>query len=617
MGRGPLFMSEWGMRIPLTAPLALAGLALGFLAGRSGADSSLAPTTRSAPVGGSVRLWPFGLMDEVRDPLARVAMGVQVYNAGRAPVFLDRLELLDARGEVFLAEPLGGAALAGDGGEVEELHRLMETVSPDLSHRHRHRLFIPLESRQPLGPDAEAQALERIVAGVRALQAGGAAQLRNLRFEVELARVLGAAALPGDLGPLTVRVTGRDAAGAAWSVARVHEIALLEPFLGPPAQRLATSGPGAWHAGDLHVHNCRDEAVGGCDSCAAESFNITGSFSNAQLKGQFQALGFGFFSTTTHSYCINSTGEFDAVKAEAQNLTDPGFVLICGTEISGRETGPQNGSDSADLLCSLGFGEAVHHMGSHGIATRRPGGSDGLLDFCDAPINAQAVNWSAVNGEGGFTVANHPAADYWAYNSVAYLKGQEAGGLWGVEVWNGSEGTAQFSGPYRDWWLDRLREGHLLYPFSGSDTHEAAYNFGATHTWVPGPLTPANLVAALKGGRNYLSNGPFLDMEVRGGARTLHMGEVFSASAAQVPPGFAVEVEVFFNVSSSLPSTLTIFRGTLGGETVIGQQSGLLGGGSLRILDPLPNRSCYWRAEVVNSNVSGSALTTPVFLRLL
>jgi hypothetical protein len=94
------------------------------------------------------------------------------------------------------------------------------------------------------------------------------------------------------------------------------------------------------------------------------------------------------------------------------------------------------------------------------------------------------------------------------------------------------------------------------------------------------------------------------------------MGELMSAPAAQVPPGFAVAVEVFYNLGASIPSTLTVYRGSAAGETVIGQQSGLLGGGSLLLTDPVPSRSCYWRAEVVNSNFSGSALTTPVFLRL-
>jgi len=595
--------------------LGLAGLALGFLAARIEADPGAERASARAVIADGLRIWPFGLMDSVRDPFAVVTMGVQLYNAGAAPVFLDQLELLDDRGDSMARLPLLGEGLAGDRGAVEELHQLMEAVSPDLSHRHTHRLFIPLDQRAELDPETEARMLTRIVAGVRELQAGGAAQLRNLRFAVDLGKVLGAGALPGDSGVLTVVVSGRTADGAAWSARLAHEIGLLEALLGPPAERFGANGPGAWHAGDLHVHNCRDEAVAGCNSCAAESFNITGSFTNAQLKPQFQALGFDFFSTTTHSYCINDAAEFSAVLSESQTLTDPSFVLICGTEISGRETGPQNGGDSADALCALGFGEAVHHMGAHGVTTRKPGGSDGFLDFCDAPINAQSINWAAVNSAGGFTIANHPAAAYWAYNSVAGIRGQEANGLWGVEVWNGSENASLFSGPYRDWWLDRLREGRLLYPYSGSDTHDAAYNFGATHTWVPGPLTPANLIAALKSGRNYLSNGPFLEMELRGGSRTLLMGELLSVPANRVPPNFPVTLELFYNVSAALPSTLTVYRGTLQGETVIAQVSGLLGGGSAPITDFVPNRSCYWRAEIVNSNSSGSAMTTPVFLR--
>ncbi len=602
------------------ARLLLPALALGsLLAGWSASPAASEPRAglRPRPDATPLRIWPFGLMDGVRQADGLVPMGVELCNAGTETLILDRLEVLDGSGAVLTAVPLGAERIAGDGGAVEEILRQLETISPDLSHRHRNRLFIPLEARRELGPDAEAALLRSIFSGVRALQASGAPQLRKLRFSVDLAALFGADAQAGDLAPLTVRVRGRDARGAAFAATLAHEVALLEPFMGPPAGRAAAAGPGQWHAGDLHVHNCRDEAVGGCDSCPAETVNLTGGFTNAQLKAQFQALGFDFFSTTTHSYCINSDTEFNAVKGESLALTDPAFVVICGTEISGREEGPQSGADAADALCALGFGEDVHHMGAHAIDSRKPGGADGVLDFCDRPINPQSVNYGAVNAEGGFTVANHPAASYWAYNSVAYMKGQEAGGVWGVEVWNGSENTGTFSRSYVDWWLGRLREGRLLYPYSGSDTHDAAYAFGATHTFVPGAYSEPNLVAALKSGRSYLSNGPFLEMEVRGGNRAAQMGELLTAAAGQIPPGFRAGVEVFYNLGGALPATLTVYRGTRAGETVILQQTGLTGGGSALVSDPVPGQSCYWRAEIVNSNFSGSALTTPVFLRIL
>jgi hypothetical protein len=600
---------------PLPLALACASLLLGLTLTRAGDDprAALERVDRSTPL----RVWPFGLMDSVRRGDGRVPMGVEVCNTGNAPLFLDAVEVLDGAERVLTTVPLHGEAIAGDGGFVEDLLLKLETISPDLSHRHTHRLFIPLQSRDELGPDAEVALLREIVDGVRVLQADGAPQLRKLRFEVDLGALFGAGAQAGDRAAVAARVRGRDAGGAAFATSLRHEIELLEPFFNPPAQRLAASGPGAWHAGDLHVHNCRDEAIGGCDSCPAETVNLTGGFTNAQLKSQFQALGFDFFSTTTHSYCINSDTEFNSVLSESQSLTDPSFVLICGTEISGREAGPQLGGDGADVLCALGFGEDVHHMGSHGITTRKPGGDDDVLDFCDRPINTQSVNYNEANAEGGFTIANHPAAAFWAYNSVAYMQGQEGGGVWGVEVWNGSESSGTFSNAYTNWWLSRLREGRLLYPYSGSDTHDAAYNFGATHTFVSGAFTSAGLIDALKGGRSYLSNGPFLEMEVRGGGQTLQMGQLMAAPGSQIPPGFQAEVEVFYNVGTSLPTTLTIYRGSLTGEVVIGQQSGLLGGGSLLVNDPVPAQSCYWRAEAVNTNFSGSALTTPIFLRIL
>ena len=82
-----------------------------------------------------------------------------------------------------------------------------------------------------------------------------------------------------------------------------------------------------------------------------------------------------------------------AVLTEANTLTDSSFVLLAGTEVSGAEQGPQSGSDSADILCSLGWGaHNVHHMGAHNITSRKAGGKDGFLDFCDNPMSGQKSN---------------------------------------------------------------------------------------------------------------------------------------------------------------------------------------------------------------------------------
>ncbi len=600
------------MKAFLPPLLACGALVTGLVSALVGDSGPSAPAGRAPQDALGLRLHPFGLMDSVRRTDLEVPMGVQAYASGDQVLRLQRLEVLRPDGAVLVSERLDGRALVGDGGFVDRIHWAMESLPPDLTHRRMHRLHLPLEAVPELGPEAQAALLREVVQGVRTLQASGAPQLANLRFRLDLAQLFGDGAQPGDVADFVVRVTAVDEGGTPVVAELEHALTLLPPHMGPPAGRTAALGGGGWYKGDLHVHNCRDQAVGGCDSCAAESFNITGSYSNADLKSQFQALGFDFFSTTTHSYCINSDAEFQDVYNESQTLTDPNFVLLCGTEISGREAGPQSGSDGADTLCALGFGEDVHHMGGHGITSRRPGGDDGFLDFCDRPINAQSYNWSQVNAEGGFTVANHPAADFWAYNSTGYLKGQEGGGLTGVEVWNASDNRTHAQPYHLDWWRDRIRDGHLLYLYSGSDTHDAAFDFGATHVYVPGGLTYQGLLDALKGGRTYLSNGPFLEMEVTCSDGTvLRMGD-----AVRCPATGQLTIEVFYNLPAGYTFTLDVYRGAPGSESIVHQVTGLTGGGSVSFQDAATRGRRYYRAEVHDGAWTQTALTNPVFMLL-
>ena len=567
----------------------------------------------------TVEILPFGLMDEVRRADLTVPMQVQLYNPGQSTVRLMDLSLMTPEGEVLSQWDLNDLPLQGDDGAVREIYMDMERVNPDFSHSHTNRLYIPLADREEIGPEAEAEGMRRVIDGVEELKRTGAPQLHNAPFEVDLAALFGGDAQVGDLVPFEIRVRWNDGSGLIQQASLLRTIGMISPFLPPPPGHWSSGrGVGSWIVGDMHVHNCRDEAVGGCDSCAAESTNITGAFTNAQLKTQFQSIGFDFFSSTTHSYCINSDAEFNAVLTESATLSDPSFVMLASTEVSGAELGPQTSSDSADLLCALGFGDFdVHHMGAHNISSRKAGGRDGFLDFCDFPMSDQGANTQAINGEGGFAIAHHPASDFWAYNSTGWMHGQESNRVWGVEVWNGSEGASFWQTFHRNWWVDRLTEGMILFPYSGSDTHDSVYNFGAMHTFVPGALDQTSLTAALRGGNSYLSNGPFLEATVSdGGSRGLPMGGKARVRGSRIPPGFQAFVNVSYNVDLT-GSTLTVYRGEVGvGETVIHTSTGLTGAGSFQVQDTLPSSSCWYRAEVHNVAFQEAAVTTPAFITL-
>ncbi len=590
--------------------LPLGALGLGFLA-----RADAGPDTAEA----AVRVFPWGLMDEVRRTDLAVPMQVQIYNGGTEAVSLEGFRVVRADGEVLVAVDLAGERLPGDGGRVADLYYDLELVDPEISHRHTHRIFLPEAARPELDPASEADVVEAIIRGVRRLQEEGAPMLRNLQFDLDLARLFPASARPGDEAAFDVVVAYRDAGGRTGQAVWNHTLRLLAPWQAPPAAWTRRAGQtGAWYKGDLHVHNCRDQAIGGCpEDCAAESFNITGSFSTAQLKSQFQALGFDWFSSSSHSYCI-SDQEFQEIANETTTLDEPSFKILCGTEQSGRETGRQEGGDSADWLCFLGFGSPTFHMGAHAITTRRVGGRDGFLDFCDNPLHDVVQNTSEVRAEGGVAIANHPAADYWAFNSTAVLTGNEAGGLHGVEIWNGRGASA--GAGHKSWWIRRLLDDRVLYAYSGSDTHDAAFDFGATFAYVSGTFTETKLVRSLAEGRTYVSNGPFLAVTVTDNAgRELVLGDVFEIRLSQVPHNYPIQVHAFYNTGTA-PATVRIYMGKVGdsAETLIQEFSPLTGGGEAVASTVLPDTASSWfRAELELLDRTQAAFTSPVFIRLV
>ncbi|KAA3614383.1 MAG: hypothetical protein DWQ01_01380 [Planctomycetota bacterium] len=568
---------------------------------------------------GPVHLLPFGLMDEVRDPAYQVPMQVQAYHEGQGGVHLLALEVFGPGGQEVDRLDLQGERLEGDDGLLKGFHQMLERLNPDISHRHRQRLFLPLKDRPKLSPEQEGDLLQQVLKESERLRRQGGQQISNLKFSVDLNRLFPMDALPGDSVPLEIVLHYEDAQGQSQSVRYRHAVRLLPPFLGPPSGWQAGRGGGFWATGDLHVHNCRDQALLGCPNCAAESFNVTGAYTNADLKPQYQSLGFSFFSTTTHSYCINNDTEFQLIASEASSLDDPQFQVVLGTELTCRETGPQSGADINDAVCLLGgnFFTGINHMGGHFLQTRKPGGQEGFLDNCDSPLYDQSVNVSEVNAEGGFTIANHPGGDTISFNSVSWFRGLESGQAHGTEIWNGGQFNANFD--HKKWWVDRLLEGKFTYPYSGSDTHDAAYNFGAVHTWVEGALSDQSLRDALKSGRHYLSNGPFLSGRLfDNGGRSLEMGQYVIVAASSVPPNYPVSYEVSYNIGTDT-ADIYVFRGTVGDASEVEVQvfQGLTGSGTVTAVTTVPtNGSSWYRAELSGAGGSLAAYTSPSFVVL-
>ncbi len=279
---------------------------------------------------------------------------------------------------------------------------------------------------------------------------------------------------------------------------------------------LEADPPGAWYAGDLHVH-------------ASGASNDTGGDSTPEaIAAVARDRGLSFVVLTDHS---NSTGS-DVTTTdedpslfnmgpefphwdEALRLTEPGvFLMVDGNEVSPVAAG------EAPI-------EARGHIGCvpADLATFDRGGA-----FVDRP-RGEVTGGECLRQareRGCFTVVNHPygLAPWIVYDWTDM--GYEA-----LEVWNGGAGLDAADWRAWDAWRCDLLAGKTTVPVGGSDNHRV-------HQAPPGePLHPPlgwprtsvyaerlewpAIVAGLRAGRVALhEGGSFLGMDAydSSGART-------------------------------------------------------------------------------------------------
>jgi len=273
-------------------------------------------------------LVPF-VLDEVRVP-GRVAAQVLVYDPspGRA-LRLSALRVLSGA-DVLHEQPLD-VELVGDP-RYGSINALIERLPVEATELHRARRYFAapgqpeFEGHEVIERQREISA--RLDAYRAELAAGAPRPFAQIDFPAPLDQLFFTDEAPGARRALSIEVDYAPPGGPA-TTARVTD---LVTYLGPRLAAPATLGAGSGvtvHAGDLHVHSCHGEALNACapsTDCAAESMQNSGSFTYAQLRTQYEALGIDWFTATDHSYCINSDAEYQAIVDECATVTDTTFV---------------------------------------------------------------------------------------------------------------------------------------------------------------------------------------------------------------------------------------------------------------------------------------------------
>ena len=594
--------------------LAFAGLATALLtlpfAPQREQDSALTPSL-------SPTLVPFAIDGARELGVVDTALLIANVSEDSAPLVIEGLRVF-SHGDLLDDRALEVELVADR--RFAELQALVERMPEELSHRRGERRFA--DPRAPQVAHAElAEAWQRIDALAARLRedygTGQAQPFVEVHFPLALELVFYPEDPAGTVREVTLEVTWRRGLGASQRTQVGTTIRRLAPLLPAPDSLALDLGSVTLHAGDLHVHSCHGEASNACapsSDCTAESFQTSGSFTYGQLKTQYQALGLDWFTGTDHSYCINDDSEYQSIVSELAVLNDATFLAPADLEVSSEEEGSQQGSDLADLLCLLG--PEQNHMGAHGISSRIPGGDDGFLGFCNGlfsdALDTFSNNVASVRAQGGFPIANHPADSSFAWNSFAALTGIEADALHGIEIWNGASQSGQGEGV--DAWVRWLLAGRILYAYSGSDTHDAAFAFGANHAvFFDEPFTIPNLQDILKRGRLFLSDGHVLILAIDLNGSELVMGQLQSLAPAQ--PASTLNISVHYNFGTD-SSTISVFRGAVGdaAESLLCTSGPLTGQGVFTCTDTLdPAARSWYRAYSESSAGAPTAYTNPIF----
>jgi hypothetical protein len=219
-----------------------------------------------------------------------------------------------------------------------------------------------------------------------------------------------------------------------------------------------------WYKGNLHTHTTVSD----------------GAKTPEDTKAAYRAMGYDFIALTDHW------------KPGEGSENDPsGLLVLSGAEYN------YNGSDVL---------KGVFHIIGVGYEY------DPALTPAVEPQDAV----DAINNAGGLAFLAHPA---WSLNTHEMV--EKFHGLFATEIYNSVSGTPRNCRPYSGQIVDELAaRGYFLPLIATDDTHFWLGEEGMSYIWVnlgDKPLNRENLLAALRAGKFFGTQGPFIDARIEDG----------------------------------------------------------------------------------------------------
>ncbi len=228
-------------------------------------------------------------------------------------------------------------------------------------------------------------------------------------------------------------------------------------------QRRFTPPPG-WYSGDDHCH----------------TVFYDGTHTPVQMVEAARAAGLDWVTVSEHGHS-ERIERVEQVNAETAPLSEPGrFVVLPGMEY----TGP------------------TYHANIIGGVVRVPANAP-LQDVVDAGLAADRADAPVL------VQLNHPTI-----GKTAADAGRQTQRLPLVELWNSPEPAAT------ELWWEMLNAGRHIVATTNSDSHQRVnLEPGSRRTYITlgqQPLTPVNILRALRVGHSCLSRGGLIDLKLNG-----------------------------------------------------------------------------------------------------
>lgn len=259
-----------------------------------------------------------------------------------------------------------------------------------------------------------------------------------------------------------------------------------------------------WFLGDTHLHSIYSNNVAEFGARVNDTFYT------------LEDVGLNWATLTDHSFAMDPNS-FNQMKTECNNFNG----CIVGEEISCtwniRGINPYSHFLGYDLATYIEGNEFEANLRANNLSCSKVGFQETVGELHFGYVAHPELGAEYLNDTEGFK--EDPFRRPWRDYTAPYA---------GLQLWNEDDVDNRDLTFNRSYDSEMLRQKRRIYISAGTDSH-GDFNHGFGSVWTgcyANPFSKENVLASLKNGKCYMSNGPALKMEHFGGGQLLMNGDI-------------------------------------------------------------------------------------------